>query len=330
MIYFIYGNQIPMIRKRISKIVKEILGDEIDEMNSIKYDGTTDSMLDIISDCNILPLGCDHKVVVVENLTCLCDKTKKGSLSDEDKELFINYVNEPSEFADLIISLYDNPDKSKDIVKALIDHSKVLEMKEPTKEEWVNYVRVYMRNQLHVNIDEDAILELAKRTNNDSYSLINNGEKLALYSNTIRYEEVDMIVTKPLEQNVFQIFNYLMANKINDALIIYRNIISNDSSRIGEAVPILANEFRTLWKIRYLSKQGLSDAEIATKIATFDWKVRNYKKYNYVISDNKILEIIDTLFDLDLKIKNGSKKDFFDRSLLFELFLLNFNRTRLL
>lgn len=74
----------------------------------------------------------------------------------------------------------------------------------------------------------------------------------------------------------------------------------------------------------------MSDADIASKLNTFDWKVRNYKKFNYVISDNKILEVIDILFDLDLKIKNGSKKDFFDRSILFELFLLNFNRIRLL
>ena len=94
----------------------------------------------------------------------------------------------------------------------------VFYMEDPDAKQWIDVVKMYMCNNLGVTIDFDALKELSDRTSGDYASLYSNGQKLALYSQHISYADVNLMVTKPLEDNTFQLFNHLL-NKNNSLLI---------------------------------------------------------------------------------------------------------------
>ena len=79
--YILYGEQYPMIRKRLNKILNERLG-EPDDFNVVKLDFDESPIEEIISECSLLPLGYDRKAVVVDNASFI----EKGADEDATKK----------------------------------------------------------------------------------------------------------------------------------------------------------------------------------------------------------------------------------------------------
>ena len=65
MIYVIYGEQYPLLKKRMKKLVKSLLDDSIDEMNFARYSLRTDLIQDIVKELDYLALGYDKKVKLI-------------------------------------------------------------------------------------------------------------------------------------------------------------------------------------------------------------------------------------------------------------------------
>ena len=79
--YILYGEQYPMIRKHLTKILKERLK-EPDDFNTVKIDYDESSIDEIIMEASLLPLGYDKKAIVVDNATFL---TKEGKEEEKNK-----------------------------------------------------------------------------------------------------------------------------------------------------------------------------------------------------------------------------------------------------
>ena len=66
MIYLISGKQNIRLKSQMKSIVKKSLG-EIDAINFVKHDASYTLVQEIVDEANYLPLGYDHKAVVVDN-----------------------------------------------------------------------------------------------------------------------------------------------------------------------------------------------------------------------------------------------------------------------
>ena len=66
--YILYGEQYPMIKKRLKKVLDERLG-EVDDFNVVKFDYSPDKVDEIIDEASMLPLGYESKAIVVDNAT---------------------------------------------------------------------------------------------------------------------------------------------------------------------------------------------------------------------------------------------------------------------
>lgn len=323
MIYLIFGNQTPAIRKNMSKIVSSVLP-ECDDMNYVRYDATSVLIQEAIEDTNYLPLGYDHKVVAVENCYFLEGERKKNKLeSDQNYQVLIDFINHPSDECDLILTVHNSKlDEKNEIFKLIREKGKILEIKDPKAEEWPVMVKKYVTS-LGVNIRSDAVSELAARTSGDMALLMSSAQKLALYTNDIQYEDVALMVTRPLEENTFAIFNYLLKDENDKAISLFRDL------RVLNIEPVyligqLANSFRLLNQVQYLSKQGLSNEDIAKELGVKSViRIQILRKSIASISEKAIHRTLDDLFNLDLQIKSG----LVDRFYSFELFLINFKRS---
>lgn len=325
MIYLISGKQNIRLKSQMKNIVKKSLG-EIDAINFVKHDASYTLVQEIVDEANYLPLGYDHKAVVVDNPYFLLKEKGRNKIeSDQNYQELIDYVNHPDENCDLIflVNTADSDiDKKSEIYQAIEANGQVIALTEPKDNEWHQVVTHYFKEKWpNTDIDSDAVQELARRTEGDYASLFNNGSKLALYTDHIHFEDVTLMVTRPLEENAFLLFNYLIDEKNIEAVSLYRDLRSSSVEPVT-LISMIANQFRLLDRVSYLNKKKYDVDAIAQELAINPIRAKILRKNSFVISQKTINKTLEDLYQLDLQIKSG----LVDRFYSFELFLINFKR----
>ena len=325
MIYLISGRQNIRLKSQMKSIIKKSIS-EIDPMNFVKHDATYTLVQEIVDDCNYLPLGYDKKAVAVDNCYFLLKERSKVKIEgDQDYNKLLDYLNHPSEDTELIflVNTADSDvDKKNAIYQAIEKNGQIIALAEPKENQWHEVVAHYFKEKWpNTKIDSDAVYELARRTEGDYASLFNNGSKLALYTDHIRFEDVLLMVTRPLDENTFLLFNYLIDNKNMEAVTLFRDL-KNSNVEPVTLISMIGNQFRLLNRVSYLAKHGKDNDAIAEELKINPIRAKILRKNSMVISQKKINQILEDLYQLDLQIKSG----LVDRFYSFELFLINFKR----
>lgn len=180
-----------------------------------------------------------------------------------------------------------------------------MEAKDPDEKTYKDYIKRYIVEKLNVTIDNDALNELSIRTMGDVALMKNSADKLALYTSHITYDDVSLMVQRPLEEKVYNLFNYLLAGKNIDALLLYKDL------RVSNAEPVtlismLANQFRLLNEVIYLSKNGFTYSEIGKELGINEIRAKILAGYSYSIGEQKLIDILEDLYNLDLNIKKAA------------------------
>lgn len=314
MLYILYGLQYPVIKKRINKILKENLV-QIDEFNLIKLDNDICSIDDVILEGSMLPLGYEKKAVVVDNVSFL----KKGA-KKEDIDKILDFLKTCDNSIDMFfIVRSDSIDDNSPICKYVLENGQIMKFVELTKEEWPRYVKKYFKDK-DASISDEAIKELISRIDGDLTRFINEADKLINYKNNLSLSDVCLMVSKPLEDDAFQMSNALLRGDNATALSIFRDLRLLGNKNVDYLIPMLAKQFRFIFQVSYLYSEGLDKDEIAHELSANAYRVKmtlnNIRRFPL----KNIVSIIDELYYLDYQIKSGQ----IDRFYGIELFLINF------
>ena len=324
MIYLIYGNQAPTIKHQINKISKTFLGDlGQDEFSFVKLDGNNVLIQDAVDECRYVSLGYDKKVVSLENCYFLLKPKPKNKIdADQDYDSLKRYLSNDAEECAFILSVPSlNIDEKSEFIKIIRSRGKEIKIDDPDEKKFIEYIRLYCQ-KYNIVIDETAIQELAFRTDGDVGLFVNNIEKLNLYTDHIRYNDVIKLVSRKIEDTGFLLSNYLIEGKNIDAVGLYRDLKVNKAEPVT-LISQLANQFRLINQIRYLLKvKRLSQEETSNALKIKPGRVYALSKSLSLISEKAILRAIEDLYQLDYEIKSGQV----DRFYAFELFLLKFQR----
>ena len=319
MLYLIYGNQPYTIQHRFKSIAKDVLVTP-DEMNYIKLDASEVDFQTIIDEATLVPLGYDQKVVVVEHCDFLVKESKALKDSKEYKE-FLSFLSSLDETITLILTVYESDiDKKSSVVAIAEEKGRVLYLGPVSEDQWLEYVYSLIKKS-GAEIDKDAASELAKRTAGDVALLRNTVNKLILYTPHITYADINLMVEKPLEENIFLIYNNLISKKEDFAVKIYRDLIEQNVEPV-RIISTLANQFRLLHEVKYLVSQKMNNKEIADTLKIKESRAGVISRQVYNIDEKKIRRILDELYNLDFQIKSGQV----DRYYALELFLIKFNQ----
>lgn len=319
MLYLLFGPQGMILEKQCKKIIKDNL-EVIDDFHVIKFMADEVTIQDIVFEADQTSLTGERKAIIVYHPYFLStSKTKEKIESLQDYKVLMEYLESPNTFTDLIFVLEaDKLNERSEIVKLLKVKAKVIEAKEITKEEWPRFIQQYFQ-KLNVSIDPDATSELALRVEGDAMRFVNEAKKLALYTDHITYDDIQMMIARPLEENAFLIYDCLLKKDKSKAISIYRDLLVEGSEPV-QLVGMLANQFRLLSEVSYLSTQYSSNNEIARILGVHEYRVKLSRDHLRRITYKKILKKIDELYQLDLDIKSGVV----DRFFAFEMFLIRF------
>lgn len=312
--FILYGEQMPMIKKQLKKILLERLG-EPDEFNVAKFDYEECEINEIIDEASMLPLGYDKKAVVVSNCSFLTNQGNK-----EDKEKVLELLQNVTDDIDIIL-IYngDKIDEKSPIFTIVKEKGNINYFLNLKKEDWPIYIQKYFKAK-NVEISQDAINELALRVDGDLNKFLNEADKLCLYKDVISLMDVTLLVSRPLEDDVFQISNALLRGDNASAISIFRDLKLLGSRSTDTLIPMLGTQFRFISQVMFLSHKGLNKSEIASELNTSEGRVGVTLRNTKYLSRRQVAHALDDLYYLDYQIKSGQ----IDRFYGFELFLINF------
>ena len=307
MIYVFLGNEINIIKKKIDSLIDEL---KID--NVIKYDYDSVSIDDILNEVNYVDLFNEKKLLIVSNFTF-----KK--MKDKEEKALSNYINHMNDNVIILKCIDEKLDSKKDIIKLLNEKCKVIELVKMDYKTLHEYVtKIFSDNKKKITYNQ--IKNILSLCENDTDSVLNEVNKLLLYkldSDTITDEDIEKVISKNSEKEMFRLNDAVMNHNIPNMLESTKTLVS---SGVDEVVIIdyLSKQFRTLYQIKIMSKD--TGAQTITSRLSINPFV--FKKMLDVVgkfSEEKLLNIIYKLSDADISIKVEG----LDKSKVLENFYLS-------
>lgn len=307
MIYVFLGNEINIIKRKIDSLI-----DELKINNIIKYDYDSVSVDDILNEINYVDLFNEKKLLIVSNFTF-----KK--MKDKEEKALSNYINHMNDNVIILKCINEKLDSKKSIIKLLNEKCKVIELVKMDYKTLHEYVtKIFSDNKKRITYNQ--IKNILSLCENDTDSVLNEVNKLLLYkldSDTITDEDIEKVISKNSEKEMFRLNDAVMNHNIPNMLESTKTLVS---SGVDEVVIIdyLSKQFRTLYQIKVMSKD--TGAQTITSRLSINPFV--FKKMLDVVgkfSEEKLLNIIYKLSDADISIKVEG----LDKSKVLENFYLS-------
>ena len=314
-VYLVVGDNDFLKDSLIEGFKKVLLQGDNGDFNYQKYD-KVESLMMIIDAANSIPFFSERKLLVVKDEGVF----KPGVFSDNEYKYFIEYLADPNPTTCLIFIAGNGVDKRGKLYKRLSESGKVLECATPKGIhllKWINKEFALYDKKPDVGL----VNLLASAAKGDLYFLTNEIKKICLYAGskqTLKLDDVDEVLAKTLDTGIFQVIDYLSERELDKAL---KGL--NELLELGES-PILINymlarHYRQMLQYLIYSKKGLSEKELCQKIGVPFFVLGKLGKQARSFNIEKLTDILNALYKLDLKLKTSSS----DNKRMLELVLIN-------
>lgn len=317
--YLILGTEKYLQDQVRAEIQKKIQIDSQDDLNFLSFDMGNASIDEVVAEAETLPFFGDQRLVFVENPYFLtAEKVNNGI--EQNTDLLIDYLKEPLESTVLVFfAPYEKLDERKKITKQLKKTAVTINVQQLNEKE----VRQYLLNTLEnapIQMDRKAIDLFLRLTDLDLSKMMRELNKLLLYGQQqelITVKEVEQLVPKTLEHNLFDMIQYILSGKTEQALRLFEDLITQGEETI-KINAILLSQIRLFLQTKFLMKIGYQQANIAETLKIHPYRVKlamqEVRKF-----DEKILRrLFDDLVEMDYQIKSGK----IEKELSFQLFVL--------
>lgn len=315
MIYVIYGDEPFLLEQKLKDIKKEYhIVDE--DMNMNTYDCLETSIKEIVEDCNTSPFLSEFKMVLMKNPYFLTTQKTKSVNADE-LALFEEYIKQPLETTVLVIyHPIKNFDERKKLIKLLKKETTYLFFDKLNHQQLKNATIKAIRSR-NADIDDLALEVFLSRVPNNLNFIANEVDKLTLYTNTITIADVNLIVSKTLEENAFELVSAIMKKEQTKAISIYKDLMINNEEPI-KLIVLIANQLRLLLEVKTLDRKGYNDQEIAKILSVNPYRLKYIRVDSNNYDFNDLMKLLNELSLLDVQIKKG----LVDKKRGLELFLM--------
>lgn len=297
MTYLIYGTNDYLISESISKIINKF---KIDK-NSINNYYIEDVITNIIDDAYTMPLFSDKKLIIVNDDLFDSNSSKiiESYLIKENESTILIFI--------LKIEKLDERKKIFKLFKNKIECNKV-NINDKVKEMFGGY-----------SISFSTINKLVERVGEDLLTLSSEIEKLKLFKiNDKVINEEDLVITvKNINDNIFDFVEYYINKNTEKSLELYQNLMLKNYEPIA-IIALLANQIRLMYQVKVLYTKGNSNDDMAKILEVHPYRVKLALEKGRTYSKETLINLLESLANLDLKIKTGQ----IEPEIGLELFLI--------
>ena len=306
MIYLLYGTLEALITDYISKIITK---HKINDLNISKYN-INDNLTDIIEDANTLSLFDDKKLIIINNNALFIGKK---SIDTTNLEKYI--INSNPNTILIFVVCEEKLDTRRKLYKTIKERGGIFEFNK------LPNINTYVKDLFSgYTITNDSINLLIKRVGNDLNRLKQEIEKIKIYKiNDKLITDSDIIdcTVEKIDINIFNFIDNIIRKNKSEIIKTYKELL-----KIGEEpikiIVLLANQFRLMYQSKLLTSKGYSEDDIASLLHVKRYPVHLAIQKSYHYNKEVLIDNLEQLADLDIKIKSGE----IDKNLALELFLL--------
>ena len=266
-IYLIQSSDYISIKESINSILKE---NNLNEDNLIKYDLNEVSLDRVLEDLDTYSFLVDRKVVVCDNVSFLTTSKSKSEAND-DIEKLTKYINNPS-LDNILIIICSNLDGKKNIVKLLKEKAEVIESD-------VSINKIIKKRLNDFKMEDYVINYFIEYCGNDNEKILNELDKLMCYKmedKIITYDDIDSIVLKSFNDNVFSLIDAIMIRNRKKAINLYQELLKNGED-INKILSLLCDQFRMIYNGKILLKEYNNNyKEVADILGIHPYRFQKY------------------------------------------------------
>ncbi|MBC1793928.1 DNA polymerase III subunit delta [Listeria booriae] len=324
-IYLIIGTEDYIINETKKRLVANILDTEDTDFNYANFDLDETAIEQVIEEAETIPFFGDRRLIVASNPSFLTTEKTKSKIEHRTAR-FEDYLNEPVDYSILvIIARVEKLDERKKLTKLLKKQATIVDAKRPNDAELRKWVQSAIENN-DFSMEIPAIERLMELTGGQLTTAMNELDKLMLYkleSREISVADVESLVVRSLEQNIFLLLDKMIALDISGALSIYYDLLKQKEEPI-KILALVASQFRLLTQIKLLEKQGFSQQQVAQKLKVHPFRVKIGARQAKSFSYEQLTATLERLAEMDFEMKTG----YGDKAQKLEWFLFSLQDQR--
>jgi DNA polymerase III subunit delta len=316
----IYGNEPYLLNQAISKEIRKLVG-KPDSMNTVVYDGTDQdfSIYQVLEEASTITFFSNHKVILIKNAVFL---TRRTQFNEHEFKALAEFLQEKSDACSIFfIHEDDNLDTSKKVTKLVLERVQVTYVKKMAADAFRTHMfQLFKSRQVHIS--SSAFDVFIQRVDNNLSVAYHELEKLVLYQDEIKLEDVEALVSRPLDSEAFHLVNALMHKNMKEALTIFYDMMLLNLDPLSFS-GLIASQLRLLYQIACLEQVGMQHQQMINELSGTH-KINAFRLKHHLLplvrqtNPKRILSLLNHLAQYDQKSKIGR----LDKRFGFELFIL--------
>ena len=307
-IYLLFGQEAYLKKQYKERFVKAMVP-EGDTMNYSSYEGKKTDIKEVIDLAETLPFFSERRLIVFEDTGFF--KNGGNDLAD--------YINDGMPDTTHFIFVENEVDKRSKLYKAVKAKGHIVELAaqdENTLRKWVSGL---VRKEKKEMAQPDIAYFLNK-VGTDMENITKELEKLFCYCldrNVITREDVDAVCVTQITNHIFDMVNAVAEKDQRRALDLYYDLLALKEPPM-RILSLMSKEYRDLYHVKELSRQGYARKEIASKAGLHPFVAGKYMDLAKRFQSGELRKVMEESADLEQRVKTGLMTD----NLAVELFIV--------
>ena len=319
-IIMVYGEVPDLVEKKSSEMINKYLQAEKDDFNYVKYNLYETEITPIIEEALTMPFFSDKKAILVQNAYVFTGEKVTKELNQNTDQL-LEFIEKYDGENLIVFEVFQNKlDERKKLTKTLKKNGQLKKVEQMSEEE----IKKWIQSKLNDNfkdIKQDALNNMIELTGINFNIISQELDKLMLFLGdrpTINKDDVNQIINRSLEQNVFLLTEYIQKRQKNKAIQLVKDLINMKEEPI-KLLALITSNYRLYYQCKILSQKGYSGQQIAKTVNVHPYRVKLAlgQVRHYQLED--LLNIINSCAETDYKLKSS----YMDKQLILELFILS-------
>lgn len=317
-VFLFTGNEELMIKNKIDKLVNSLTANQY---NINTYDMQINNIAMAIQDCLTPPFLSDEKVVIIKNPLFL---TKTKCEIEHRLDLLENYLDNIVDTTYLIIDASGlKLEESDSLVKKLRQKAEVSETRELSQVEMKGWLKRKF-GVMNKEISDSAVDLFFERIGWNLLTANNEFEKVLNYVGNreeVTIRDVEKVVVKELETDVFQLTNALQEGDKSKIILIYQDLVKSGNDPV-KLLGLVSKTIKDTYNVCLMLEEGYKQIDIANILGVSTGRAYYIIKSARNFNVNVLEGLLTKLHDLDFRIKTGRV----DKNTGFEMFLFGYSK----
>ncbi|WP_028588721.1 DNA polymerase III subunit delta [Paenibacillus massiliensis] len=317
-IYVLYGTEKYQMKQFLDTLKEQMIEPDHQEFAVASYDLADTPIEAVVEEANTAPFLVPSKLITVRDSNLL-SAAKDNSKIEHRIETLLSYIEQPAEYSVIVFVVYaDKLDERKKLVKQLKSAGVVLHFSPLGSDDLLQWISHKAQEQ-QVMLDTSTAELLIRYAGTGLETLAAEIDKLCLYAGrggTVSSSDIEELVPRSTEQNVFVMVEELANLRIQNALAIFYELLKQREEPIKIAA-LITRQFRIMLQVKELMRQNYSQQQIAGQLSLHPYAVKIAGEQARRFSLQQLSSMLHELAELDYRMKSGQIDKVLGIELLF-------------